>query len=164
MIAILAAGSIVRTAIPPGLSDTDPMNAIAAPSPAPAPLPEWAVELKGLTKTYGATGRAAPKHALKGIDLNIPRGSFFGLLGPNGAGKSTLINILAGLVIKTSGTAQVWGYETSKQPRAARACIGVVPQELNLDAFSTPRELLDVQAGMYGVPKRERRTDALLAA
>ena len=94
---------------PPGLSDTDPMNATAASSPAPATLPDWAVELKGLTKTYSASGKAAPKHALKGIDLNIPRGSFFGLLGPNGAGKSTMINILAGLVIKSSGAARIWG-------------------------------------------------------
>ena len=140
------------------------MNAIAASSPAPAALPDWAVELKGLTKTYNASGRAAPKHALKGIDLNIPRGSFFGLLGPNGAGKSTMINILAGLVIKTSGTARIWGYDIDERPRQSRAAIGVVPQELILDPFFTPRELLDLQAGLYGVPRAERRTDQLLEA
>jgi ABC-2 type transport system ATP-binding protein len=140
------------------------MNAIAAPSPAPAPLPEWAVELKGLTKTYAGSGRAAPKHALRGIDLNIPRGSFFGLLGPNGAGKSTMINILAGLVIKTSGEARIWGYDIDERPRQSRAAIGVVPQELILDPFFTPRELLDLQAGLYGVPRAERRTDQLLEA
>jgi ABC-2 type transport system ATP-binding protein len=140
------------------------MNAIAAPSPTPAALPDWAVELKGLTKTYSASGRAAPKHALKGIDLNIPRGSFFGLLGPNGAGKSTMINILAGLVIKTSGTARIWGYDIDERPRQSRAAIGVVPQELILDPFFTPRELLDLQAGLYGVPRAERRTDQLLEA
>ncbi|HUY68165.1 MAG TPA: ABC transporter ATP-binding protein, partial [Alphaproteobacteria bacterium] len=87
-----------------------------------------------------------------------------GLLGPNGAGKSTLINILAGLVLKTAGEARVWGFEVAREPRSARAAIGVVPQELNLDAFFTPRELLEVQAGLYGVPKNERRTDQLLAA
>jgi len=140
------------------------MNAIAASSPAPAALPDWAVELKGLTKTYNASGKAGPKHALKGIDLNIPRGSFFGLLGPNGAGKSTMINILAGLVIKTSGTARIWGYDIDERPRQSRAAIGVVPQELILDPFFTPRELLDLQAGLYGVPRAERRTDQLLEA
>jgi ABC-2 type transport system ATP-binding protein len=126
--------------------------------------PVNAVEIRDLVKVYKGSGRGTAKQALKGISLDIPRGSIFGLLGPNGAGKSTLINILAGLVIKTSGTARIWGYEVAEQPRAARACIGVVPQELNLDAFFTPRELLDVQAGLYGVPKRERRTDELLAA
>ncbi len=94
----------------------------------------------------------------------MPSGAFFGLLGPNGAGKSTLINILAGLVIKTSGRAAVWGYDIDESPRAARSAIGVVPQELNLDPFFTPRELLELQAGLYGLRKRERRTDEILAA
>ncbi|MDH5490181.1 MAG: ABC transporter ATP-binding protein, partial [Rhodospirillaceae bacterium] len=101
---------------------------------------------------------------LKGISLDVPRGSFFGLLGPNGAGKSTLINILAGLVNKTSGSASIWGYDTVEQMRAARRSIGVVPQELNLDPFFTPRELLDLHAGLYGVPAAERRTDEILEA
>lgn len=127
-------------------------------------LPEFAVEIEGLVKTYRGDRKHPPKEALKGIDLKIPRGSIFGLLGPNGAGKSTLINILAGLVIKTAGTAKVWNAEVDAEPRQARSAIGVVPQELNLDAFFTPRELLDMQAGLYGVPKRERRTDALLEA
>ncbi|MDX2027141.1 MAG: ABC transporter ATP-binding protein [Alphaproteobacteria bacterium] len=126
--------------------------------------PTNAVEIRGLNKTYRGSKRSGPKEALKNINLDIPRGSIFGLLGPNGAGKSTLINILAGLVIKTSGEARIWGYEVKDQPRAARAAIGVVPQELNLDAFFTPRELLELQAGLYGVPKNERRTDELLAA
>jgi ABC-2 type transport system ATP-binding protein len=126
--------------------------------------PAAAVEITGLVKTYrGSKGRPG-KQALKGIDLSIPRGSIFGLLGPNGAGKSTLINILAGLVVKTSGTAKVWGYEVAEQSRMARSSIGVVPQELNLDAFFTPRELLELQAGLYGVPKKERVTDELLRA
>lgn len=132
--------------------------------PAPVDLPANAVELRGLTKIYQPTGKAGPKHALKGIDLAIPRGSLFGLLGPNGAGKSTMINILAGLVNKTGGTARIWGHEVEDDPRRARASIGVVPQELNMDPFFTPREMLELQAGLYGVPTRERRTDELLDA
>jgi ABC-2 type transport system ATP-binding protein len=104
------------------------------------------------------------KTALEGVDLAIPRGSLFGLLGPNGAGKSTMINILAGLVLKTSGTAAVWGIDIDADPRQARAAIGVVPQELNIDPFFTPRELLDLHAGFYGVPRAERKTDEILAA
>lgn len=123
-----------------------------------------AVEIKGLTKIYKGRGGAKDKLALKGVDLEIPRGSMFGLLGPNGAGKSTMINILAGLVNKTEGSASIWGFDIDKRPRNARANIGVVPQELMFDAFFTPREMLEVQAGMYGVPKSERRTDELLKA
>jgi ABC-2 type transport system ATP-binding protein len=126
--------------------------------------PAHAVEIKGLTKNYLGSKNSLSREALKNIDLNIPLGSIFGLLGPNGAGKSTLINVLAGLVVKTSGYAKVWGYDVTDQPRFARSAIGVVPQELNLDAFFTPRRLLELQAGLYGVPKRERRTDELLAA
>jgi ABC-2 type transport system ATP-binding protein len=127
-------------------------------------IPPYAVEIKGLTKVYRGSKHSPGKEALKGINLTIPRGCIFGLLGPNGAGKSTLINILAGLVLKTAGEAYVWGHEVAGDSRNARASIGVVPQELNLDAFFTPRELLDVQAGLYGVPEKERRTDELLAA
>jgi len=106
----------------------------------------------------------ATKQALKGIDLTVPRGAFFGLLGPNGAGKSTLINILAGLVVKTAGTASIMGIDIDQRPRRARLAIGVVPQELNFDPFFTPREVLDFQAGLFGVPRRERRTAELLTA
>lgn len=134
------------------------------PADRPHAAPAHAVEVRGLRKTYRASGKAPEKTALHGIDLAIPRGSLFGLLGPNGAGKSTMINILAGLVLKTGGTAEVWGYDIDAAPRAARAAIGVVPQELNLDPFFTPRELLDLQAGLYGVPRRERRTMELLEA
>jgi ABC-2 type transport system ATP-binding protein len=133
------------------------------PSAAPAGLPEDAVAVRGLNKTYRLKGGAS-KAALIDIDLSIPRGSLFGLLGPNGAGKSTLINILAQLVIKTSGTATIWGIDIDSQPRAAAAAIGVVPQELNIDPFFTPRELLELQAGLYGVPKAERRTMEILKA
>lgn len=127
-------------------------------------MPDYAIDIQGLTKIYAGKGGAPDKEALKGIDLKIPRGSVFGLLGPNGAGKSTTINILAGLVNKTGGTAKIWGFDIDENPRNARANIGVVPQELVFDAFFTPREMLEVQAGMYGVPKGERQTDELLKA
>jgi ABC-2 type transport system ATP-binding protein len=125
-------------------------------------VPELAVELKGLTKIYGSKRKGNELVALDAIDLYIPRGSIFGLLGPNGAGKSTLINILAGLVIKTAGTVHIWGIDVDREPRQSRAAIGIVPQEVTLDFFFTPRELLEMQAGFYGVPKRERRTAAIL--
>lgn len=123
---------------------------------------DFAIEISALRKTYARSRRTEPKTALCGIDLNIPTGSIFGLLGPNGAGKSTLINILAGLVIKTSGTVRIWGFDQDVNPRQSRASIGVVPQELNLDAFLTPRESLDLQAGLYGVRKSQRRTAEIL--
>ena len=123
-------------------------------------LPEHAVEVRNLVKIYGHGENA--KMALESLNLDIPRGSIFALLGPNGAGKSTLINIMAGLVLKTSGNVRVWGRDVSSDPRGAKAAIGVVPQELNLDPFFTPRELLDVQAGMFGVPRHKRRTMEIL--
>ena len=94
----------------------------------------------------------------------MPRGQIFGLLGPNGAGKSTLINILAGLVTKSSGKATIWGFDIDEHPRNAKRSIGIVPQEILFDPFFTPREALEIQAGMYGVPASERQSDALLAA
>ncbi len=121
-------------------------------------MTEAAIEIEDLRKTY-ARGQ---QEALKGIDLAIPKGSIFGLLGPNGAGKSTLINILAGLVLKTSGRVRIWGFDQDVNPRQSRAAIGVMPQELNLDPFFTPRGALEVQAGLYGVPKSQRRTDEVL--
>ena len=127
-------------------------------------LPDYAIEARGLVKTYPATKTMPSKTALHGIDLAIPRGSMFGLLGPNGAGKSTFINILAGLCQKSAGKVSIWGVDVDEHPRAARAAIGVVPQELAADVFFTPREALETQAGLYGVPKRERRTDQILKA
>jgi ABC-2 type transport system ATP-binding protein len=127
-------------------------------------LPDYAIEAEGLVKTYPATKTSPEMQALRGLDLKIPRGSIFGLLGPNGAGKSTFINTLAGLVKKTSGTVRIWGRDIDQRPRDARAAIGVVPQEIAADPFFTPREALDVQAGMYGVPRSERRTMELLKA
>ena len=121
-----------------------------------------AIQIQNLRKTYAGSKGAPPKDALKGIDLSIPKGSIFGLLGPNGAGKSTLINILAGLVLKTSGKVSIWGFDQDVNPRQSRASIGVMPQELNLDPFFSPCEALNVQAGLYGVPKAERRSEEIL--
>jgi ABC-2 type transport system ATP-binding protein len=126
-------------------------------------MAEPAIRIDSLSKTYGGKG-IAPKRALDGVSFDVPRGQIFGLLGPNGAGKSTLINILAGLVVKSGGTADIWGFDIDKHPRNAKKSIGVVPQELLFDPFFTPREALEIQAGLYGVPKPERITDALLAA
>ena len=129
-----------------------------------AGLPDFAIEAEGLKKTYAATKTTPEMRALKGVDLKVPRGSIFGLLGPNGAGKSTFINVLAGMAQKTEGKVRIWGRDIDERPRDARAAIGVVPQEIAADVFFTPRESLEVQAGLYGVPKSERRTDTLLSA
>lgn len=123
---------------------------------------ENAIELTALQKIYAASGKSGEKTALKSIDLTIPAGSMFGLLGPNGAGKSTMINILAGLVVKTSGTAKVWGYDIDTDLRNAKRSIGVVAQELSFDPFFTPKQILDIQAGYYGLSKSNRWTDELL--
>ena len=125
-------------------------------------MSENALEITGLRKTYAASKRSPAKEALTGVDLTVPRGSIFGLLGPNGAGKSTLINILAGLVTKSAGSVRIWGFDQDENPRQSRAAIGIMPQEPNLDPFFTPRGSLDVQAGLYGVPKSQRRTAELL--
>ena len=123
--------------------------------------PACAIRARSLRKTYGGE---PPKEALKGIDLDVPRGSIFGLLGPNGAGKSTFINILAGLVNKTSGDVEIWGHDIDTMRRAASSAIGIVPQELVIDPFFTPRETLEIQAGFYGVTKARRRTGEILDA
>lgn len=123
-----------------------------------------AIEIRKLHKTYIDGKKGQHKIALKGIDLDIPQGSFFALLGPNGAGKSTMINIMAGLVHKTSGSVSICGYDTENQMRGARLSIGVVPQELILDTFFTVREALDIHAGYYGVPKAKRRTQEIIDA
>ncbi len=126
--------------------------------------PDLALEAIDLEKTYPGRRGIAPKQALKGVNLHIPRGSIFGLLGPNGAGKSTLINIFAGLTKKTGGRGQIWGIDIDQNPRQARAAIGVVPQEINMDPFFSPLESLEFQAGFYGVPKSERRSMEILEA
>lgn len=126
--------------------------------------PDYAIEVENLDKVYAASGKMPEKRALQSISLKIPRGSIFGLLGPNGAGKSTFINILAGLVTKTSGKAAIWGMDIDQHPRASRAAIGVVNQEITMDPFFTPEEALELQAGFYGVPKKSRRTAEILEA
>ena len=111
-------------------------------------MTEAAISIVDLQKTY-----AGGKRALEGVTLEVPQGAIFGLLGPNGAGKSTLINILAGLVNKSGGRATIWGFDIEKHPRNAKASIGIVPQELVFDPFFTPRETLEITAGLYGVPR-----------
>jgi len=123
-----------------------------------------AIEISGLTKTYAKTKKSEAKTALMGVDLVVPRGSIFGLLGPNGAGKSTMINILAGLVNKSSGSAKICGFDIDTQTRQARSSIGIVPQEITMDVFFTPFQALELQAGYYGVPQSERRSEEILAA
>ena len=127
-------------------------------------LPEFAIETESLRKVYRPGSGKEEKIALTGMDLKIRCGSMFGLLGPNGAGKSTFINILAGLVTKTSGKAAIWGYDITCSPRLSRAHIGIVPQEINMDVFFSPYETLEIQAGYYGVPKKERKTLEILTA
>ncbi len=118
-----------------------------------------AIEISGLGKVY-----AGGKRALDDVSFAVPRGQIFGLLGPNGAGKSTLINILAGMVNKTEGTARIWGFDIDRHPRNAKVSIGIVPQEILFDPFFTPFEALELQAGLYGVPKGKRRSMELLRA
>ncbi len=118
-----------------------------------------AISISHLRKVY-----AGGKEALKGVSLEIPQGQIFGLLGPNGAGKSTTINILAGMVTKTSGTASIWGFDIDEHPRNAKNSIGIVPQEIVFDPFFTPFETLELVAGLYGVPKGQRKSMELLRA
>ncbi len=127
-------------------------------------MTQYAIDARGLRKVYKGNRKAPAKEALKGIDLKIRRGSIFGLLGPNGAGKSTFINILAGLVRKTAGEVTVWGFDIDRNARQARAVLGIVPQEINTDAFFTPVEALEIQAGLFGVPKQQRRSMEILTA
>jgi ABC-2 type transport system ATP-binding protein len=122
-------------------------------------MDEPAIRIESLSKTY-----AGGKLALNDVSFDVPRGQIFGLLGPNGAGKSTLINILAGLVVKTGGRVNIWGFDIDEHPRNAKRSIGVVPQEIIFDPFFTPRETLEIQAGLYGIAQSDRQSDALLAA
>jgi ABC-2 type transport system ATP-binding protein len=126
-------------------------------------MTEAAISIQGLCKTYAAK-EGGGKRALDGVTFDVPRGQIFGLLGPNGAGKSTLINILAGLVNKTEGSATIWGFDIDAHPRNAKASIGIVNQEILFDPFFSPVETLEIQAGLYGVPKKERRSMELLRA
>jgi ABC-2 type transport system ATP-binding protein len=127
-------------------------------------MSDAAIEIRALTKTYRDRKTGSEKMALHGVDLTIPRGAFFGLLGPNGAGKSTIINIMAGTVLKTSGTVRIGGHDIDTNIRAAKMSIGIVPQELVLDTFFTVRQALEITAGYYGIPKAKRRTDEIIDA
>ena len=127
--------------------------------PAAMSTAEPAIRIDSLSKTY-----AGGKQALDNVSLDIERGQIFGLLGPNGAGKSTLINILAGLVVKSAGKAVIWGFDIDDHPRNAKRSIGIVPQEIIFDPFFTPKEALEIQAGLYGIPKSDRKTMELLGA
>ena len=117
--------------------------------------------VKNLNKIYSKNSSKSTK-AINNLNLEVNEGEIFGLLGPNGAGKSTFINILAGTTIKTSGEINVWGFDIDKNPRQVRASIGIVPQEVNIDPFFTPRNILELQAGMYGIKKKDRITDTIL--
>ena len=117
--------------------------------------------VKKLNKVYSGKKNKSI-NALNNLNLEVKEGEIFGLLGPNGAGKSTFINILGGTVIKTSGEVNVWGFDLDKQPRQIRASVGIVPQEVNLDPFFSPRKSLELQAGLYGIKKKDRITDDVL--
>ncbi len=127
-------------------------------------MAEAAIEIRDLVKEYAGSGNAPPKLALNGVSFDVPEGSVFGLLGPNGAGKSTLINIMAGLVNKTSGTVKIWGHDIDTDHRNAKLNIGIVPQEIVFDPFFTPFEVLENQGGFYGISKALRRSEELLKA
>ncbi len=119
------------------------------------------ISVENLNKIYSKKSNK-PVHAINNLNLDVQEGEIFGLLGPNGAGKTTFINILAGTVIKTSGKVNVWGFDLDKNPRQVRASIGIVPQEVNLDPFFSPKKQLELQAGLYGVKKKDRITDTIL--
>ena len=119
------------------------------------------LKVEKLTKIYSQKSGNKIK-ALNNLNLEVKEGEIFGLLGPNGAGKTTFLNILAGTVIKNSGIVNVWGYDLDKNPRQIRASIGIVPQEVNLAAFFSPKKLLELQAGLYGIQKKDRITDTIL--
>ena len=122
-----------------------------------------ALSAENLTKVYSKNNNSNKSIlALNKLNLEVKRGEIFGLLGPNGAGKTTFINILGGTVMKTSGKVQLWGFDLDTNPRQIRASIGIVPQEINLDAFFSPKKLLELQAGLYGVKKEDRITDVIL--
>ena len=123
-----------------------------------------AISIRDLVKRYAGVKGAAGKLALDGVSFDVPEGGIFGLLGPNGAGKSTLINILAGMVMKTSGSAEIWGFDIDHDRRNAKRAIGIVPQEIVFDPFFTPLEVLEIQAGLYGIAKPLRRSVELLRA
>ena len=123
---------------------------------------KFALSVENLTKIYSNTKSRKPNKELNELNFKVKQGEVFGLLGPNGAGKTTFLSILGGTVVKTSGKVNVWGFDLDKNPRQVRASVGIVPQEVNLDAFFTPKQLLDLQAGLYGIAKKDRITNLIL--
>ena len=123
---------------------------------------KFALTVENLTKVYSNSKTKKQNTALNNLSFQVQQGEIFGLLGPNGAGKTTFLSILGGVVTKTSGYVNVWGFDLDKNPRQVKASIGIVPQEVNLDAFFSPRKLLELQAGLYGVTKKDRITDLIL--
>ncbi|MEC7150674.1 MAG: ABC transporter ATP-binding protein [Pseudomonadota bacterium] len=123
---------------------------------------KFALSVENLTKIYSNYKNKKQNRALNELNFKVKQGEVFGLLGPNGAGKTTFLSILGGTVIKTSGKVNVWGFDLDQNPRQARASLGIVPQEVNLDAFFSPKKLLDLQAGLYGITKNDRITDLIL--
>ena len=123
---------------------------------------KFALTVENLTKIYSNSKNKKQNKALNEINFEVNQGEVFGLLGPNGAGKTTFLSILGGTVVKTSGRINVWGFDLDNNPRQVRASLGIVPQEVNLDAFFSPRKLLELQAGLYGIAKKDRITDLIL--
>ena len=123
---------------------------------------KFPLSVENLTKIYSNTKSRKPNKALNELNFEVKQGEVFGLLGPNGAGKTTFLSILGGTVVKTSGKVNVWGFDLDKSPRQVRASVGIVPQEINLDAFFSPKQLLDLQAGLYGIAKKDRITNLIL--
>ena len=121
-----------------------------------------ALTVENLNKIYSSTKTKKETKAITDLTFEVKEGEVFGLLGPNGAGKTTFLSILGGTVTKTSGLVNVWGFDLDKNPRQVKASIGIVPQEVNLDAFFSPKQLLELQAGLYGVAKNDRITDLIL--
>ncbi len=123
---------------------------------------KYALTVENLTKVYSDSKNKKENKALNNLNFQVNQGEVFGLLGPNGAGKTTFLGILGGTVSKTKGYINVWGFDLDKNPRQVKASIGIVPQEVNLDAFFSPKKLLELQAGLYGVTKKDRITDLIL--
>ena len=123
---------------------------------------KYALTVENLTKVYSVSKNKKENKALNDLNFQVRQGEVFGLLGPNGAGKTTFLSILGGTVSKTEGKVNVWGFDLDKNPRQVKASIGIVPQEINLDAFFSPKKLLELQAGLYGITKKDRITDLIL--
>ena len=125
-------------------------------------MSKYALTVENLTKVYSDSKNKKENKALNNLNFQVKQGEVFGLLGPNGAGKTTFLSILGGTVSKTQGNINVWGFDLDKNPRQVKASIGIVPQEVNLDAFFSPRKLLELQAGLYGITKKDRITNLIL--